>query len=204
MHTQFVKKIILLLAVVALCSFLVTRKGSAETTLDSQLATVLSQHGFTGKIESKLRTRLGRDLNLKLAKAGNNLWFDSILSLDNSNSCAGCHAPQAAFADTQSIAIGIDNNNIVGPNRDGPRNQRRSPSVINSAFFPTLMWNSRFASLSGDPFNNSLGFQFPEPEGFTLSYLPHLLTAQAFIPPTERNEMAGFHFIGDNNAISRI
>src|SRR6185369_9840875 len=42
------------------------------------------------------------------------------------------------------------------------------------------------------------GFQFPAPEDLTLSYLPHLLVAQAFIPPTERVEAAGFDFPGDN------
>ena len=63
------------------------------------------------------------------------------------------------------------------------------------------MWNSRFRALSGDPFDNSAGLAFPAPEGRTLSYLPHLLTAQAFIPPTERVEVAGFHFPGDNDAI---
>jgi cytochrome c peroxidase len=73
--------------------------------------------------------------------------------------------------------------------------------AINSAFFPNLMWNSRFASLSGDPFDNSAGFIFPQPEGLTLSYLPQLLDAQAFIPPTERVEVAGFAFPGDNFAI---
>jgi cytochrome c peroxidase len=60
------------------------------------------------------------------------------------------------------------------------------------------MWNSRFASLSGDPFNNGMGFKFPPPEGLSLSYLPVLLDAQAFIPPTERVEVAGFTFPGDN------
>jgi cytochrome c peroxidase len=73
--------------------------------------------------------------------------------------------------------------------------------VIDTAFFPALMLNSRFSSLSGDPFDDSKGFLFPPPEGTTLSYLPHLLDAQAFIPPTERTEVAGFHFPGDNDAI---
>ncbi|HKC87755.1 MAG TPA: cytochrome c peroxidase, partial [Blastocatellia bacterium] len=82
--------------------------------------------------------------------------------------------------------------------RAGPRNQRRTPMVANTAFFPNLMWNSRFASLSNDPFDNSDGFLFPPPEGLSLSYLPHLLVAQAFIPPTERVEVAGFAFPGDN------
>lgn len=73
--------------------------------------------------------------------------------------------------------------------------------AINAAFFPSLMWNSRFASLSGDPFDNSFGFKFPPPEELILSYLPHLLAAQAFIPPTERVEVAGFAFSGDNFAL---
>src|SRR5205085_11859587 len=94
-----------------------------------------------------------------------------------------------------------DNNRIVGPDRAGPRNMRRAPMVINTAFFPSLMWNSRFAALSGDPFSNAAGFLFPSPEGFALSGEPHLLMAQAFIPPTERTEAAGFAFLGDNTAI---
>ena len=63
------------------------------------------------------------------------------------------------------------------------------------------MWNSRFASLSFDPFDNSAGFMFPPPEQLTLSDKSHLLIAQAFIPPTERVEAAGFVFPGDNFAI---
>ena len=128
-------------------------------------------------------------------------FFDTAVGLNNDNNCSGCHSPTAGFGDTQSIAIGIDNNGIVGPDRTGPRNQRRTPIVVNTAFFPNLMWNSRFAALSDDPFDNSAGFMFPAPEGLTLSYLPHLLVAQAFIPPTERVEVAGFHFPGDNFAI---
>src|SRR5437764_4445476 len=73
--------------------------------------------------------------------------------------------------------------------------------VLNNAFFPSLMWNSRFASASGNPFDNAKGFVFPVPESESLSYLPHLLVAQAFIPPTERTEVAGFDFPGDNYAI---
>src|SRR5438309_8578781 len=63
------------------------------------------------------------------------------------------------------------------------------------------MWNSRFASLSDDPFDKSAGLKFPPPEDLSLSYLPHLLVAQAFIPPTERVEVTGFDFPGDNDAI---
>ena len=59
------------------------------------------------------------------------------------------------------------------------------------------MWNGRFLSASGDPFNNSLGFLFPLPEGSTRfppfdPIVTHLLIAQAHIPPTELVEVAGF------------
>jgi len=129
------------------------------------------------------------------------LWFDTITGLNNDNTCAGCHSPTNGFGDTQSIAIGIENNGMVGPSRTGPRNMRRTPSVINTAFFPKLMWNARFVAQSGDPFDNRAGFLFPLPEGLSLSKQPHLLVAQAFKPPTERTEVAGFEFPGDNDAL---
>ncbi|HEX5840026.1 MAG TPA: cytochrome c peroxidase [Anaerolineales bacterium] len=178
------------------------RAASAQaSSLDSELQAVLREAGFTGRIESTLEQRLGRRLDLQLADLGRMLWFDTLTGLNDDNACAGCHSPTAGFGDTQSIAIGIESNQIVGPHRAGPRNMRRAPMVINSAFFPRLMWNSRFAALSGDPFDNRAGFQFPLPEGLVLSGQPHLLAAQAFIPPTERNEAAGFHFAGDSDAI---
>src|SRR5215510_13794333 len=214
MRVKYLKVIIVLL-VIAACGVMMsapsqsasaqgasTRDGnSGSDNMSKQLASALSNLGFTGRIADTLEDRLGRRIDDKLANLGRLLWFDTIGGLNNDNTCAGCHSPTNGFGDTQSIAIGIDNNGIVGPHRTGPRNQRRTPLMINTAFFPTLMWNSRFASLSNDPFNTSAGFIFPPPEGLSLSYLPHLLVAQAFIPPTERVEVAGFDFPGDNFAI---
>lgn len=170
----------------------------ASDDLDAALRAYLASHGFTGRIASTLEARLGRHIDHQLADVGRQLWFDPIQGLNGDNTCGGCHSPTNGFGDTQPIAIGIDNNRIVGPDRTGPRNQRRTPMAINAAFYPTLMWNSRFFARSGNPFDNSHGFVFPSPEGTTLSRLPHLLVAQAFIPPTERVEAAGFHFPGDN------
>src|SRR5262245_60627917 len=166
-------------------------------SIDDELARVLAANGFTGRIESTLETRLGRKVDPLLADLGRNLFFDRILGLHGDNACAGCHSPANGFGDTQSIAIGIQSNEIVGPGRMGPRNQRRTPMVINNAFYPKLMWNGRFRSASGDPFDNTAGFVFPAPEG-TTTFAPgdprfkHLLAAQAHIPPTEQVEVAGF------------
>jgi cytochrome c peroxidase len=205
MTKQLVKKMASM-AVVACAALMFASSGSTQhgadfsvlSQLDEQLQSALAQHGFTGRIESTLEQRIGRRIDNQLADLGRLLFFDTIGGLNNDNNCSGCHSPTNGFGDTQSIAIGVDNNGVVGPNRAGPRNQRRAPMAINTAFFPNLMWNSRFASLSNDPFDNSAGFLFPQPEGLTLSLLPHLLVAQAFIPPTERVEVAGFTFPGDN------
>jgi cytochrome c peroxidase len=175
--------------------------GGRPDSLDAQLRVQLAEVGFTGRVESTLEARLGRPLDPKLANIGRLLWFDTVTGLNGDNTCAGCHSPTNGFGDSQPIAIGIENNGIVGPDRTGPRNMRRAPMVLNTAFFPALMWNGRFAALSGDPFRNDAGFSFPQPEGTSLSYEPQLLVAQAFIPPTERTEVAGFAFPGDDDAI---
>jgi cytochrome c peroxidase len=178
--------------------------GNADHALDRNLAAVLSAAGFTGNIEQTFQTRLqanlGRPINAKLADLGRMLWFDTLHSLRQDNTCGGCHSPTNGFGDSQPMAIGVQNNNQVGPHRAGPRNQRRSPLVVNTALYPALMWNGRFNSLSGDPFDNSLGFRFPFPEDdVRFSYangvrhhLTHLLQAQAHMPPTELIEVAGF------------
>jgi cytochrome c peroxidase len=172
-------------------------EGNEDAELDAKLSAALHARGFTGRIESTLEQRLGRPVDGALANLGQLLFFDVAGGLHDDNTCAGCHAPSAGMGDTQSIAIGIQSNKVVGPSRTGPRNQRRTPSVINTAFYPDLMWNGRFAAPSGDPFDNSKGYRFPLPEG-TDKFPPrdpivtHLLIAQAHIPPTELVEVAGF------------
>src|SRR5437870_10060939 len=135
--------------------------GDPDKDLDLRLAATLNAAGFTGDIESRFHTRLravlGRPVDAKLADLGRLLWFDTLHSLHHDNTCGGCHSPTNGFGDSQPMAIGVQNNNVVGPHRDGPRNQRRTPLVINTAFLATLMWNGRFSAPSGDPFDNSLG-----------------------------------------------
>jgi cytochrome c peroxidase len=173
-------------------------------SLDRELRRELEAAGFTGEIEKEYRKRLkqslGRPIDQKLAELGRLLWFDNLHSNGRDNTCGGCHSPTNGMGDTQPIAIGVQSNLLVGPHRTGPRNQRRTPTVINTALFPRLMWNNRFEALSGDPFDASKGFSFPLPEGDTRFSrrqnqrhdVQHLLQAQAHIPPTELIEVGGF------------
>ncbi|MGZ4988290.1 MAG: cytochrome-c peroxidase, partial [Limisphaerales bacterium] len=123
--------------------------------LNRQLREILARNQFTGQVESTLEKRLGRRIDPAKAQLGRLLFFDKFVGLHGDNSCAGCHSPMNGFGDSQSIAIGVENNDFVGPRRMGPRNQRRTPSVVNTAFYPNLMWNGRFSAISGDPFDNS-------------------------------------------------
>jgi len=190
-------KLMALLAAIMAFELAAAEPAPRVDELDRQLTAALHAAGFTGRVEESLPQRLGRPVNRQLADLGRLLWFDKSGGLHSDNTCGGCHSPATGFGDSQSIAIGVQNNNLVGPHRDGPRNQRRTPAAVNTAFYPNLMWNGRFAALSGDPFDNSAGFSFPQPEGTTRfgPYDPvvtHLLIAQAHIPPTELVEVAGF------------
>ena len=88
--------------------------------MDAALRRDLARLGFTGRIGERWRRGSAGAVDPQLADIGRQLWFDPIQGLNNDNTCAGCHSPTNGFGDTQPIAIGIDNNGIVGPGRDGP------------------------------------------------------------------------------------
>ncbi len=190
---------------IALITFAANSPASfaqSENSEIEELTKLLTKEGFTGKIESTLPAKLGRSINQEKIDLGKSIFFDKHLGLHQDNSCAGCHSPTAAYGDTQPIAIGVQSNDIVGSKRTGPRNQRRTPSIINTAFYPALMWNGRFSSNSEDPFDNRKGFTFPLPEGGNLfpasdKRYTHLLAVQGHIPFTEQPEMAGFNSLGN-------
>jgi cytochrome c peroxidase len=168
-----------------------------DSHLDRELTAVLHAAGFTGQLQASLEKRLGRPVDPVEADLGRMLFFDTITGLHDDNTCAGCHAPAFGFGDSQSIAIGIQSNLIVGHGRQGPRNQRRAPKLVNSGFLATMFWNSKFQTGSGDPFDNSKGFIFTPPEG-TTRFPPNdpiiktLPQAQGEMPPTEITEVAGY------------
>ena len=131
----------LLLAPVGCAGGDASNQDGGASDVDQELSAALQRAGFTGMVGQSLEQRLGRPLNPEAVELGRLIFFDKIQGLHDDNSCAGCHAPGAGFGDFQSIAVGIDNNDVVGPGRLGPRNQRRTPMVLNNAFYPKLMWN---------------------------------------------------------------
>lgn len=71
------------------------------------------------------------------ASLGKKLFSEKILSRDSSVSCASCHKPNYAFADTTAFSIGIDGNKTT----------RNTPSVLNMKNRPYFFMDGRATSL---------------------------------------------------------
>lgn len=92
--------------------------------------------GFTIVIVSSFFKEENADVKTK-AGLGKKLFSEKILSKDSSVSCASCHLPKFAFADTVAFSIGIE----------GRLTKRNTPSVLNMKNRPYYFWDGRAASL---------------------------------------------------------
>ena len=68
---------------------------------------------------------------------GKLLFFDPILSSDSTISCASCHKPQFAFADSSATSSGVG----------GAQGQRNTPSAMNVVLQNFFFWDGRAKSL---------------------------------------------------------
>jgi len=68
---------------------------------------------------------------------GKLLFFDPILSSDTTISCASCHKPQFAFADSSAISSGVG----------GVQGLRNTPSAMNVVLQNSFFWDGRAKSL---------------------------------------------------------
>jgi cytochrome c peroxidase len=68
---------------------------------------------------------------------GKLLFFDPILSIDSSISCASCHKPQFAFADSSATSRGVG----------GVQGLRNTPSAMNVALQKIFFWDGRAKNL---------------------------------------------------------
>ena len=68
---------------------------------------------------------------------GRKLYYDPILSVDGSVSCATCHNPDTGFGDPKPVSIGVGH-------KFGVRN---SPTVLNSVYYSLQFWDGRAGTL---------------------------------------------------------
>ncbi|MDP6762573.1 MAG: parallel beta-helix domain-containing protein [Planctomycetota bacterium] len=78
---------------------------------------------------------------------GKLLYFDPLLSGDDSTSCAHCHHPDLGFSDNRALAMGRGGTG-VGPQREGGKVLRRgSPTIWNAVYNARQFWDGRAADL---------------------------------------------------------
>lgn len=68
---------------------------------------------------------------------GRYLFFDPLLSGDQSVACASCHQPDKGFADGRAVSVGVG----------GATGTRSAPSLWNMAFLPHFFWDARAKTL---------------------------------------------------------
>lgn len=88
---------------------------------------------------------------------GKMLFFDKALSKDYTISCASCHIPEFAFADTARFSLGVRNQ----------RGVRNTPSSMNMASRPHFFYDGRAATIEQQvlmPIHNPVEMDLPVPE----------------------------------------
>lgn len=196
------------------------------TDVDNALAELVAQY--------RLRPYPGKDVqegDTPLARLGQQLFFDPILSGDGNISCATCHHPAFALADGRALPIGTGGLGL-GPHRDfveriafGPEaaDERRRTGETDADGITRVEnpFVGRFVPRNSPTIINAalLSRQFwdgrvdgyalaavrtldPEVNGLALD---DALTAQAFFPVTSQVEMAGATLSGlPSSQIRRI
>jgi cytochrome c peroxidase len=88
------------------------------------------------------------------AELGKLLFFDPILSKDKTISCASCHKPEFAFADTATVSKGVG----------GKRGTRNSPTTMNVMLRRPFFWDGRAKTLEEQalaPIENPVEMNLP-------------------------------------------
>lgn len=76
-------------------------------------------------------------LTKERVELGRMLFYDPVLSLDSTISCASCHHQELAFADNNSISPGVNGELAV----------RNAPTLTNVAYNPTLLFDGYLPTL---------------------------------------------------------
>jgi cytochrome c peroxidase len=95
----------------------------------------LGDHGVGGLQTSLPKERDG--FSPEQIDLGRYLFFDPLLSGDDTLSCASCHQPEKGFADGRGVSLGIN----------GAHATRSAPTLWNVAFLKSFFWDARASTL---------------------------------------------------------
>lgn len=111
---------------------------AAQTTAECQVPLPMadSRNGLLADFPAMVRPPGSLNTPDRI-ELGRLLFFDPVLSGDNTISCAHCHHPDKGYADGRAFAIG------TGGNRTG----RSAPTIWNAAFSAEQFWDGRATTL---------------------------------------------------------
>lgn len=92
------------------------------------------------EVPTHVSTYLGQELvepTQAAVRLGRHLFYEPLLSLDGSVSCATCHLQSHGFSDPNAVSTGVG----------GGMGDRNAMALINLAFDPAFFWDGRRASL---------------------------------------------------------
>jgi cytochrome c peroxidase len=81
------------------------------------------------------------------ATLGRLLYFDPVLSGDNTQSCATCHHPDLGFSDGRGLSMGKGGAGLGPARAGGEVIKRGAPTIWNAAYSHRLFWDGRAADL---------------------------------------------------------
>jgi cytochrome c peroxidase len=84
---------------------------------------------------------------------GRLLFFDPIVSGDNTQSCATCHHPDRGFSDGRALSMGFGGEGFGMERVKGKELRRNTPSIWNTAYFHRLFWDGRAKDLEDQVHN---------------------------------------------------
>lgn len=155
---------------------------SAASDLDTQVREALMQANVT-----PLSPLPAQDP--ALARLGQALIFDKVLSGNRDISCATCHNPVSGTSDGLSLSIGTGGAGSAGSRVLSAAPQftpRNSQELFNRGYaeFRRMFWDGRVSQAENGDFHTPAGAQLP-------AGLSGALAAQAMFPVTTRLEMRG-------------
>ena len=68
---------------------------------------------------------------------GRRLYYDPMLSVDDTVACASCHLPDFGFTDGKAVSEGVN----------GQKGGRNAPTIFNAAYYTTQFWDGRAPNL---------------------------------------------------------
>ena len=91
--------------------------------------------------------REGNESNAAKEELGRLLFFDPLLSADNTISCATCHHPDLGFSDNRALSMGVGGQGLGRDRKGGVELRRNTPTVWNAAYNHVQFWDGRARDL---------------------------------------------------------